>query len=388
MSMKPTGQVEVLALRRAFAAIACATWGLLLVGPLGLTGCGNDGDAVRTRVHQVIVGHRDDDAGLDDGGLDDAGDECNPACPLTPSSCGDGAQNDPTEECDDGNSVDDDACSNGCTLNVCGNGRQDVGEECDDANDVDDDECANGCTHNRCRNGRLDPGEECDDGNRLSDDGCTNACVSVDCGDGVVYAAYEECDDKNAIDDDACSNLCKANVCGNNRIDVHEVCDGNALPEGLTGACRADCSGATSLDTCDPCRRQDARCTDYLGSGVNLVDSCLTTAPVGVGEDFIERCTALSTCITQSRCDLLDAEIRVGCYCGAGNSLVDCENDTVPANGPCVQEFLDAAGCASQAKPSQCVINLASDLTLPVGFAIYLAECDRTYCLAECRPEE
>ncbi len=36
--------------------------------------------------------------------------------------CGDGVL-DPGEECDDGNLINNDFCSNNCTLNVCGNGR-------------------------------------------------------------------------------------------------------------------------------------------------------------------------------------------------------------------------------------------------------------------------
>jgi cysteine-rich repeat protein len=384
---------------------------------LALGACADREPTFETRLRSVGVGGSDDDAGVDDAGADDsgaddgapltnrcgdgvtagdeqcddgneiAGDACNPACRLTSQTCGDGIENDPVEECDDGNLLDADACSSGCTRNVCGNGRTDAEEECDDGNDVDHDKCSNKCTENRCRNGRLDPGEQCDDGNRLNDDGCTNACVAVRCGDGVVYPGYEECDDQNDVDDDACSNSCHANVCGNNRIDVHEVCDGNALPDGLNGVCNGECTGATSLEACDPCRRADSQCTDYMGSGINLVDECLILGPEGTGADFADKCAALSACITQSRCDLLDDEIRIGCYCGAGNDLTACQNDTTPASGPCVAEFLAAAGCASQAKPSACVINLAGDISLPVGYAVYLAECDRTFCLDECRPE-
>jgi hypothetical protein len=48
---------------------------------------------------------------------------------------------------------------------------------------------------------------------------------------------------------------------------------------------------------------------------------------------------------------------------------------------------LDATGCRSEAKPIACVLNIGGDLTLPAGYALYLAECDRTYCSEECRPQ-
>jgi cysteine-rich repeat protein len=39
-----------------------------------------------------------------------------------------------------------------------------------------------------CGDGVLDPGEACDDGNRVNNDACSNACVAARCGDGVVQS--------------------------------------------------------------------------------------------------------------------------------------------------------------------------------------------------------
>ena len=37
-----------------------------------------------------------------------------------------------------------------------------------------------------CGNSIVELGEECDDGNEVDDDGCTNACTLPACGDSVV----------------------------------------------------------------------------------------------------------------------------------------------------------------------------------------------------------
>ena len=84
----------------------------------------------------------------------------------------------------------------------CGNGEVEEGEECDDANDVDDDACTNACTLPVCGDGivQVDLGETCDDGNTLSGDTCTSMChdpgtplweVAVDIGDDSADIGYE-----------------------------------------------------------------------------------------------------------------------------------------------------------------------------------------------------
>ena len=64
-----------------------------------------------------------------------------PAAPF----CGDGMING-TDECDDGNLVDNDACSNLCRIaDGCGDGNLDAGETCDDDNVVAGDGCSPAC---------------------------------------------------------------------------------------------------------------------------------------------------------------------------------------------------------------------------------------------------
>src|SRR5689334_20938744 len=44
-----------------------------------------------------------------------------------------------------------------------------------------------------CGNGTVETGEDCDDGNQVNDDACSNICKLPGCGDGIVQLG-EECD--------------------------------------------------------------------------------------------------------------------------------------------------------------------------------------------------
>jgi cysteine-rich repeat protein len=90
------------------------------------------------------------------------------------------------EECDDGNSSNNDTCTNGCLTNVCGDGFVAPNEGCDDgAENADDGECTTACAPKECGDGDVQPGEECDDGNTNNADGCSNTCVAGLCGDNI-----------------------------------------------------------------------------------------------------------------------------------------------------------------------------------------------------------
>ncbi len=63
-----------------------------------------------------------------------------------------------------------------------------------------------------CGNGTKEGTEECDDGNSINDDDCSNACKNAVCGDSIVQtiAPYnEQCDDGNTIDGDGCGSSCQ-----------------------------------------------------------------------------------------------------------------------------------------------------------------------------------
>ena len=112
---------------------------------------------------------------------------------------------------------------------ACGNGTIEMGEDCDDGNEVNTDGCTIGCTVARCGDGATrtdlivgdDGFEACDDGNDNTNDGCTNRCTIAVCGDLVVRTdvsegglGFESCDDGNQIDEDACLSNCVAARCG------------------------------------------------------------------------------------------------------------------------------------------------------------------------------
>ena len=164
------------------------------------------------------------------------------------------------EECDDGNTVNNDGCTNTCL--VCGNGVKADGEACDDGDAIDANACTNSCRLAMCGDGvtRTDLSDEahvdfefCDDGNRVDTDACSNNCVVGFCGDGVLRTdlaqgdeGYEACDDGNRVLNDACAE-CQPARCGDgilrNDIDDthpdHEPCDDGDDDD--TDECRNGC---------------------------------------------------------------------------------------------------------------------------------------------------
>jgi cysteine-rich repeat protein len=306
-----------------------------------------------------------------DDGNQVTGDACTPSCRIIPTGCGN-AKREPPEECDDGNWFDLDDCSEVCTVNECGNAREDGREECDDGNATDHDACSNLCTENRCRNGRLDPGEECDDGNRIQDDGCTNACVVTRCGnlrvEDQTRGGREECDDGNQVNDDTCSNACTSNLCGNRRVDPGEICDGDTASED----CSDDCQQITSNDRCAECR--ETHCSNYMDA-LDLVEGCVESPD----HAFREECTAVVNCAHTHGCGFSEAG-AITCFCGSVD--VGACQDPGAANGACQDEFYAAAHTDSLAA----LTGTFSDVSLPLGMAFFLLQCEYESCLAECGP--
>lgn len=176
----------------------------------------------------------------DDGNAND-NDACTNSC--TANVCGDGSPLAGVEDCDDGNASNDDACKNDCSLNVCGDGVRENGvEECDDGNASNSDECKTDCTFNVCGDEQVETGvEDCDDGNESNGDACKNDCTDNVCGDNFVRTGVEPCDDGNSNNDDACKNDCSLNVCGDGATyyGVEDCDDANAADD---DECKSDCT--------------------------------------------------------------------------------------------------------------------------------------------------
>ncbi len=196
--------------------------------------------------------------------------------------CGNGIVEFP-EECDDGNTNNNDGCTNECRENVCGDGNKWEGvEECDDGDGDTADDCPDapgGCEPAYCGDGFVRDGvEECDDGNIYDNDGCSGCIMVEDPNNPDPNSCYNSgcqkpntCNDKCVLDigcnggldctevgtELKCRNPscdaspdCVCPVCGNGVVDQGESCDdGNQI----------------SCDGCSPdCSRSDDVCGDGI----------------------------------------------------------------------------------------------------------------------------
>ncbi len=203
-----------------------------------------------------------------------------------PNYCGDGVKAG-SEACDDGNSVNTDACTNACTVSVCGDTIVNPATEaCDDGNSVNTDACTNACTLPVCGDSFVQSGEVCDDGNRVDTDACRNNCTLPVCGDGVLSMS-EDCDE-GAENDTTCTpayggscTYCHATECKNYTIDGpycgdetkngEEQCDGTD-GVGTHQVCNSDCI----LET-----------LSYCGDGIkDTGEECDGTAGVTADSNF------------------------------------------------------------------------------------------------------
>jgi len=213
---------------------------------------------------------------------------------TVPAICGNGVQ-EGAEECDDGNAVDDDACTNACIEEdddeqgggvvvivpppvlpppaICGNGVKEGNEQCDDGNGINGDGCSGACLNEGpavCGNGALEGAEQCDDGNLQNGDFCSDQCIptAVQCGNGQLEI-NEACDDGNVVDGDGCSAVCQEEVpgaiCGNRVVENGETCDdGNQVSgDGCSNLCRIEpdpvCGNGIRerIEVCDDGNRVD-----------------------------------------------------------------------------------------------------------------------------------
>ncbi|MFA7681635.1 MAG: DUF4215 domain-containing protein [Candidatus Peribacteraceae bacterium] len=254
--------------------------------------------------------------------------------------CGDGLVTEVIgEDCDDGNTTNDDGCTNTChfaplpgetentsstvvgmdtpavTVWECGNSILERGEQCDDGNSISGDGCNSACkielstplrlSAGGCGNSILERGEQCDDGNGISGDGCSDICqlevsildmvaqriklLEAGCGDARLDLT-EECDDGNVRDGDGCSSQCRLEItvagseqCGDGKLDAGEECDdGGSNSDSIANACRENCTqphcGDHVLDRHEEC--DDGNRTDGDGCSATCgVEHLVPAAP-------------------------------------------------------------------------------------------------------------
>jgi cysteine-rich repeat protein len=316
--------------------------------------------------------------------------------------CGDG-ELDPGEECDDGNTVDEDACTASCHKARCGDGIVHEGvEECDDGNDIAFDACTTDCRLPRCGDGILQAGEECDDGNADPGDACTNSCMLARCGDGIVRTGVEACDDGNDVNDDGCTNDCALPSCGDGIVQPGEQCDDGNMSNAddcLNTCLAASCGDGfvqRGVEACDDGDRDDndaclsdctpARCGDgvvWLGREAcddgNDVDDdgCTTDCRLpSCGDGIVqpgEECddgndsdtdACLTNCLA-ARCG--DGVVRTGVEqcddgnridgdgCTSGCTLPSCGDGLVQAGEECDDgDADDGDGCTTLCRRARC----------------------------------
>ncbi len=294
--------------------------------------------------------------------------DCNTECAL----CGNGIV-DAGEECDDGDTIDNNSCSNSCLLPVCGDGIVSGSEQCDTRWETY--YCNANCTTALCGDGITNHvrGEQCDDGNLVSSDGCDSQCrtealccnvttgdcdvtlssscnttpypfTSADkasvqttcnaacpqCGDSSKEG-FEQCDDGNTTSGDGCSSTCQTEVycCGSCNVsrppdqcywyDATPQACSNLCPQcgdGLvSGSEQCDDGNITSGDGCSSACQTEVYCCDRTSGTCNTrvpAWSCTT------GVYNASQATCVSSC---SKCGDSIVDISFGEQCDDGNAV-------------------------------------------------------------------
>ncbi len=237
----------------------------------------------------------------DDSGVNANFDQCNESCALT--YCGDSVLQTPNgkglggilnygyEECDDGNQIDNDACSNNCVItnnpNTCLNKNK-----CEDYNSdlvaCSNDPCGFGdcnilgdlCRGPSCSNGRLDLNEFCDGG-------------STSCYNQQGYLGTADCNLQ-------CTNIHTCNPiqsCGDGKINGQEICDDGLSLNGDPLQCNSDCTGQTPASCSNGVLEIGEQCDDgNTNNGDNCRNNCVNnTCGDGYFNYLSEQCDDSNT---------------------------------------------------------------------------------------------
>ena len=132
---------------------------------------------------------------------------------------------------------------------------------------------------------------------------------------------------------------------------------------------------------CRQCRTQS--CTNYKGSGIDFVKGCFNEIDPREGADtrdaaFIADCVAAVSCASRTGC----ASSSIGaarCYCGS-ITVDDCAAYGPGPDAPCADEWQRATRTTNREQ-----LNARfSDLKYPSGWAMFMIECEQTYCKSAC----
>ena len=124
---------------------------------------------------------------------------------------------------------------------------------------------------------------------------------------------------------------------------------------------------------CTACR--EANCRDFRGLGLDLIAGCFENPD----STFVDQCTNATLCALAHDCAYTSRGAET-CYCGTASSA-QCQQG-VGIDGACAPEFEAAAGSSD----SQFVTTHFGDLSLPIGNAVFLLQCDRDFCMTDCTP--
>jgi cysteine-rich repeat protein len=338
---------------------------------LGGDGCAADCKSVEVCGNSIRdVGEACDDSGAPGG--------CNADC-QGGTGCGDGAidkdgSGNALEECDDGNTDNQDDCTNTCNLNSCGDGIQQTSgtriEGCDPSvNFGETADCNIDCTVIDCGDGKINnvAGEQCDDENIDDEDACKNDCKLNVCGDGVPGGPNEACDD--GMDTTTCDSDCTLKTCGDGYVNTAapaEECDSGGVD---TALCDANCT----LPVCGdgtPNTVAGEECDD-----MNMVDgdNCRNDCKANVcGDGFVD--TQVSRVET---CDDGDLDTETACPYGV-QSCTLCSGDcsmSLPLTGNVCGDGVVSAGnevCDDG--------NRTTEMSCPYGQASCM-----NFCRADCQ---
>jgi len=246
-------------------------------------------------------------------------------------TCGNGVT-EGVEECDDGNTNNNDACTNACTMAECGDGFTWLGhEECDNgASNGNSNACTAACKKAVCGDGFTWLGhEECDDGaSNGNSNACTAACQNARCGDGFTWAGHEQCDDGNSTNGDSCENDCTLPRCGNGIIDPirgekcddgntnnNDSCDNNCQCGGIGQPCCASgpkCvagTGCAANNLCSACPVSDSK-IETCQSGWPSAQTCADT--ITSVSDIITGSVGVAVVVPGANPDLGHSAIQSG----------------------------------------------------------------------------